>query len=100
MNESNPDAQLDALFAAARRNRLDTSAAEYAFETRLMARLRARTETTSIWASVSWRLMPFFAVGVLALTLWQSEFAGEASDAAALSTLDNSETVDVGSYSN
>ena len=92
MNESpspRPDADLDALFALARENRPDTSAAEYAFETRLMARLRAQPETGSIWAMVSWRMIPFFAVCVVALTLWQVEASSDANDAATIAGLNN-----------
>jgi hypothetical protein len=87
MNE--PEMELNALFAQARAHRPDTSKAEYAFETRLLARLRANRETSSIWAMVSWRLVPFFAVGVLALTLWQAETASEAADAASIAGLTN-----------
>jgi len=84
-----PDADLDALFALAREKRPDTSAAEFAFETRLMARLRARPETSSIWAMVSWRMIPIFAACVVALTLWQAEAASEATDAATIAGLTN-----------
>jgi len=80
MNERDLDAQLDALFAQARANRPDTSAAEFAFETRLLARLRARQETGSIWAMTSWRLIPFFAACAVALTLWNSQVVTEANE--------------------
>jgi hypothetical protein len=98
MNESpspRPDAELDALFALARENRPDTSAAEYAFETRLMARLRTQPETGSIWAKVSWRMIPFFAVCVVALTLWQAEASSEANDAATIAGLNNPVAADL-----
>jgi hypothetical protein len=81
MNDQDQDGQLDALFALARARHPDTSAAEFAFETRLLARLRAQQETGSIWAMVSWRLMPFFAVCVVALTLWHSQVVTETNDA-------------------
>ena len=78
MIQPNPDRRLDALFALAREHRPDTSAAEYAFETRLMARLRERRqERGSIWAMVSWRMVPFFAVCVVALAIWQSQIVTE-----------------------
>jgi hypothetical protein len=89
MNDQEHDGPLDALFAQARTHRPDTSKAEYAFETRLLARLRAKRETNSVWAMVSWRLVPFFAVGVLALTLWQAEAATETNDAATIAGLTN-----------
>ncbi len=76
-----PDTDLDALFALARTRRPDTSKAEFGFETRLQARLRAHQNTGSIWAMVSWRLIPFFAVGVVALSIWQAEVVSEANDA-------------------
>lgn len=60
MNESRPplnDAELDALFAAARTVRPETSRAEFAFETRLLARLRTES-SVGAW---SWRLLPWFA---------------------------------------
>ena len=66
MNDQDPNSQLDALFASARKHRPDTSAAEFAFETRLLARLRAQKQTSSVWAMVSWRLIPFFAACVVA----------------------------------
>jgi hypothetical protein len=95
MNNQNQDGQLDALFAMARAHRPDTSAAEFAFETRLMARLRARQETGSIWAVVSWRSIPFFAACVLALTLWHSQVVTETNETAAMAGMENPETVDL-----
>jgi len=75
--KSRPDSDLDALFALARTHRPDTSAAEFAFETRLQARLRALEEAGPIWAMVSWRLIPFFAACVVALTIWHSEIVSD-----------------------
>jgi hypothetical protein len=89
MNDPDQDGQLDALFALARARRPDTSAAEFAFETRLLARLRARQETGSIWAMVSWRLMPFFAACVVALTLWHSQVVTETNDAEQTAYVEN-----------
>lgn len=64
------NARLDELFAAARRAAPDTSRLEYAFETRLLARLREERETSvQTWA---WRLCPFFAAVAVALTLWSA----------------------------
>lgn len=60
--------RLNELFAAARRAVPETSRLEYAFETRLLARLRDERETSvQTWA---WRLSPFFAALAIALTLW------------------------------
>ena len=96
MNESNPhpDHQLDALFALARAHRPDTTNAEYAFETRLMARLRDARAADSIWAKVSWRMLPFFATCVLALALWHSEIVSETDDAAQVAYTENPDAVD------
>lgn len=91
MSESGfpPDSDLDALFQRARSHRPDTSAAEYAFETRLLAHLRAQRETNSIWATVSWRLLPFLAACVLALAVWQAEMASDTTDSATMAGLSN-----------
>jgi hypothetical protein len=94
MSEYNPDTELDALFARARAQRPDTSAAEYAFETRLLARLREqrRPEPESIWASVSWRLAPVFAALVIGLGVWHSEIVKETQSAEQLVYVDNPNT--------
>jgi hypothetical protein len=97
MNEPTPDPELDALFALARAHRPDTSAAEFAFETRLLARLHPQHDPGSIWAMVSWRLIPLLAACVLGLTIWQAEVSSEASDAAVIDGLTNPIAADVGS---
>ena len=95
MNDSHPDPGLEALFVLARAHRPDTAAAEFAFETRLLARLRAARSSDSIWARVSWRLVPFFALGVVALTLWQSDMVDQSNEAAAIAGIDNPEAVEL-----
>lgn len=95
-----PDSQLDALFALARSRRPDTSAAEYAFETRLAARLRAARETESIWAKVSWRMIPFFATCVVVLAIWHSELASETREAEQMAYVENPDAVDLLSGTN
>jgi hypothetical protein len=96
MNDYNPgpDAELDALFARARAQRPDTSAAEYAFETRLLARLREerRPEPESVWAYASWRLAPIFAALVVGLAVWHSEIVKETQSAEQLVYVDNPNT--------
>jgi hypothetical protein len=101
MNDYNPtpDPKLDALFALARQRRPDTTKAEFAFETRLMARLREgrnRPDHHSAWAMVSWRLLPFFAACVIALTVWQAETSSD-SDDASIARLTNPLAADIGS---
>jgi hypothetical protein len=90
MNPSSPD-PLDALFAAARAQRPDTSRAEHGFETRLMARLRERRQpdAASLWSVVTWRMAPFFAACVVALALWQANVPTDSDDAAVVSGLNN-----------
>ncbi len=89
MNKPLPD-PLDALFAAARAQRLNTSRAEYGFETRLMARLRERCQpdAASLWSTVTWRMVPFFAC-VVALALWQADVSLESDDAVVAVGLNN-----------
>ena len=98
MNEPhpNPDAELDALFARARAQRPDTSAAEYAFETRLLARLRdeRRPAPDSVWAAVSWRLSPIFGACVIGLAIWHSQVVAAADEAASVASLENPGIVD------
>lgn len=98
----NPDAELDALFALARKQRPDTSRHEYAFETRLTARLRnhSQPETISVWAKVSWRMLPLFAVCVLALSLWQAQVVSEADDSANMASVDHPEAAELLNTSN
>lgn len=85
---------LDALFAAVRAHRPDTSAVEYGFETRLMARLREQRKSGSIWAAVSWRLVPFFGACLVALTLWYSQVVSESSDDAQIAYVENPDLLD------
>ncbi len=62
------DQQLDALVRAARLQTRDTSRSEFAFETRLMARLREeRASSIGAWA---WKLAPFCAALAIAAGLW------------------------------
>jgi hypothetical protein len=64
----NPDPDIDALFRAARNDTPDTSRVEFAFETRLLARLREERGTSIFaWA---WRLAPFFAAVAIAASWW------------------------------
>ena len=89
MNEPSSPPDLETLFALARAHRPDTSRAEYGFETRLLARLRSGREHNHAWAVVSWRLIPFFAASVVALTLWQAETSADYADATALAGITN-----------
>jgi hypothetical protein len=92
------DDDLDALFARARGAGPDTSAAEYGFETRLMAKLRARRATGSmpVLGALSWRLMPAFAVIVLVLAFWHERVAADARDAEQITCLRNMDGAGLG----
>ena len=99
MNEGSPNPDpLDALFASARAERVDTSRAEYGFETRLMARLRERRQpdAVSLWSAVTWRMVPFFAACVVALALWQANVSSESEDAAVAAGLNNPVGAEIG----
>ena len=63
----NPD-PLDALFRTVREDAPDTSRAEFGFETRVMARIRA--ERRSSWQGWAWRLCPFFTALAVAAGAW------------------------------
>ena len=70
MNEppsSMSDDELDQLLADARRLRPATGRQEFAFETRLLARLGDDRESLGRW---SWRLLPWLAALVLALGIF------------------------------
>ncbi len=58
------DEELDQLLAQARLMRPATERQEFAFETRLRARLGEDRESIGIW---SWRMVPWFAAVVVAL---------------------------------
>jgi hypothetical protein len=70
------DEQLDKLFQAARLARPDTSRAEYGFETRLLALLRANREQPAPWYAFAWKLTPAFAAIVVALGVWTATGPG------------------------
>ena len=69
--KNNPEEKLDALFAAARAEELDTSRLEYGFETRVAARLRE--ENGALRFALAWRLCPYFAALALAIGWWSHE---------------------------
>jgi hypothetical protein len=96
MNNSSfqPDPLLDPLFARARAERADTSRAEYAFETRLLARL-PKNESRSGLGVLAWNLLPFFALVVLGLGVFQFETGRDSQDAEQAASLQNPETVDL-----
>jgi len=96
MNDAAPPSDsLDELFARARDRRPDTSRAEYAFETRLLARLHASRQADRAWAVVSWRMIPFFAVFTLGLVLWQTQMISAPQEAEQIASTENPEAVDL-----
>jgi hypothetical protein len=67
------DEELNRLIAAARRAPPDTSSLEHGFETRLLARLRARAAAPPAalpWFGLAWRAVPVAAALVVALAAW------------------------------
>jgi hypothetical protein len=68
------DERLDRLFAAARNARVETSALEEHFETRLMARLRERRREGIPWYALMWRMVPVFAVLVILIAVYSTSF--------------------------
>jgi hypothetical protein len=71
---------LDSLFALARAARPDTSRAEYAFETRLLAHLHA-ARASGAWGLVAWRLIPVFILVIAGLACWQVQAESASQDA-------------------
>ncbi len=67
---NSPEDKLDQLFAAARRAKPETAREEFAFETRLTARIRAERGREIPWLAFSWKLTPLFACTVLMLGAW------------------------------
>jgi hypothetical protein len=79
---TNPDPNLDRLLRAARDEAPDTARFEFAFETRLMARLREERSTSVFtWA---WKLAPFFAALAVAAGLWSRTTTASADALAGL----------------
>ncbi len=79
---TNPDSNLDRLLRAARDETPDTSRFEFAFETRVMARLREeRSASVFTW---SWKLAPFFAALAIAAGLWSRTPTAKADSLAGL----------------
>lgn len=66
--DKKPD-QLDKLFVAGRAAKPDTAPTEFAFETRVVARVQAERRPLP-WFALGWRLAPAFAALVLALGAW------------------------------
>jgi hypothetical protein len=98
MNDSpfSPDPLLDLLFARARSARPDTSRAEYAFETRLLARLpSASARPITGVGSWAWRLLPYFALVVLGLGALQLESEHQSQEAVQAASLQNPDVVDL-----
>ncbi|MEQ1860698.1 MAG: hypothetical protein ABMA13_12255 [Chthoniobacteraceae bacterium] len=79
---TNPDSNLDRLLSAARADAPDTSRFEFAFETRLLARLREeRNASVFAWA---WKLAPFFAVLAIVAGFWSHSTTATADSLAIL----------------
>jgi hypothetical protein len=92
----NDSSSLDPLFARARALRPDTARAEFAFETRLLARLRgAQKPAHSGMGLLAWRVVPYLALLVLGLGVAQLETSRESQEAEQAASLQNPEAVDL-----
>lgn len=81
---SAPDDPLAALFAAAREESPHVSRAEFAFETRVLARVREERRASLLtWA---WRLSPFCAALAILAGIWCYARTGFDTDPDALLT--------------
>jgi hypothetical protein len=95
MNEP-ASSSLDPLFARARAARPETTRAEFAFETRLLARLReARAPERSGLGSFAWRLLPYLALVVLGLGVVQVQADRASQQAQQAASLQNPDAVDL-----
>src|SRR5438128_2385122 len=87
------DEQLNKLFQAARTAKPDTSRAEYGFETRLLAQLRASRVQSTPWQTLAWKLVPVFATIVVALGVWTfTDLSATSSDLGNALTGDHDES--------
>jgi hypothetical protein len=78
----NADEMLDRLFRAARNEAPGGASLEFAFETRVMARLRDDASAGLFtWA---WKLAPFFAALAVAAGLWSRSASAQADAIATL----------------
>ena len=95
-SSSTPDPLLEPLFARARAARPDTARAEFAFETRLLARLREKAAPARAGMGVfAWRLLPFLALVVLGLGVVQVATGSDSQEAEQAASLQNPDAVDL-----
>jgi len=84
--------KLDRLFAAARKAEPYASGVECGFETRLMARIRAKREGQMPFLLWTWRLIPVFVSVVIFLGVWIYAFESHpAIDLSAIIRIGNEE---------
>ena len=83
--------ELDLLFTEARAHPPDTSRAEFAFETRLLARLPKPLTPASAWARINWQLIPAFTLMVLGLMIWETQVSNTASESQQNALVENPE---------
>jgi hypothetical protein len=77
MRHDTDDDKLERLFAAARKAELYRSEMEYGFETRVMAKIRAKNEGRVPYLLWAWRLIPVFISLVILIGIWT--YASESS---------------------
>jgi len=93
--ESDPnDTRLDELFAAARKAELYSPDKEYGFETRVMAKIRAKRGSEIPFLSWAWRLIPVFVSLLILMGIWT--YVSETRsmiDLSAITSIGNEEAV-------
>ena len=70
MDTDSNDNGLERLFAAARKARHYKPDMEYGFETRVIAKIRAKREGQAAFLLWTWRLIPVFVSFVILMGIW------------------------------
>lgn len=93
VQEDRNDNRLDRLFAAARKAEFYKPDAEFGFEARVSANIRAKDEGSSSFFLWAWRLIPVFVSIVIFLGIWF--FASEQNQQMDMSAISNAGSEDI-----
>ncbi len=94
MEKDPKDEGLDRLFTAARKAGFYSPGAEYGFETRVAAQIRAKREERPPFFLWAWRLIPVFVTIVIFLGIWIFTYQqNQQIDLSAVSNIGNEETM-------
>lgn len=94
MEKDPKDEGLDRLFAEARRAGFYRPGAEYGFEARVAANIRAQREGRPAFFLWAWRLIPVFATIVIFIGIWLfTSQQNQQIDLSAVSNIGNEETM-------